>query len=51
MIKSEYPVNRHLSPASVRHAELYAQLSKTQQRFVTRIIDVLLVQRAAAASS
>ena len=35
---------RRLSPAGVRHAERYQQLSKTQQRFVHRIIDVLLVQ-------
>jgi transcriptional regulator with XRE-family HTH domain len=38
--------NRRLSPAGVRHAERYQQLSKTQQRFVTRIIDVLLVMNS-----
>jgi DNA-binding XRE family transcriptional regulator len=37
---------RRLSPAGVRHAERYQKLSKTQQRFVHRIIDVLLVQNA-----
>jgi DNA-binding XRE family transcriptional regulator len=41
---------RRLSPAGVRHAERYQQLSKTQQRFVHRIIDVLLVQNAARPS-
>jgi transcriptional regulator with XRE-family HTH domain len=34
--------NRRLSPAGIRHAERFQQLSKTEQRFVTRIIDVLL---------
>ena len=33
---------RRLSPAGARHAERYQQLSKTEQRFVTRIIDTLL---------
>lgn len=33
---------RRLSPAGVRHAERYQMLSKAQQRFVARIIDVLL---------
>jgi transcriptional regulator with XRE-family HTH domain len=33
---------RRLSPAGIRHAERYQQLSKTEQRFVERIIDVLL---------
>lgn len=35
---------RRLSPAGVRHAERYRMLSKTKQRFVARIIDVLLEQ-------
>jgi hypothetical protein len=35
---------RRLSPAGVRHAERFQQLSKTQQRFVEKIIDVLLEQ-------
>jgi transcriptional regulator with XRE-family HTH domain len=38
--------NRRLSPAGIRHAERFQQLSKTQQRFVKRIIDVLLEQSA-----
>lgn len=42
MNKSIRPPNRRLSPAGVRHAERFQQLSKTQQRFVKRIIDVLL---------
>lgn len=33
---------RRLSPAGIRHAERFQQLSKTEQRFVNRIIDVLL---------
>src|SRR5688572_15951600 len=35
---------RRLSPAGVRHSERYQQLSKTEQRFVKRIIDTLLPQ-------
>ena len=31
-----------LSPAGNRHAERYQSLSKTEQRFVKKIIDVLL---------
>jgi transcriptional regulator with XRE-family HTH domain len=31
-----------LSPAGIRHAERFRQLSKTEQRFVKKIIDVLL---------
>jgi DNA-binding XRE family transcriptional regulator len=42
---------RRLSPAGVRHAERYQQLSKTQQRFVMKIIDVLLEQQPSAASN
>jgi hypothetical protein len=51
MIKAQRPVKRRLSPSGVRHAELYAKLSKTQQRFVARVIEVLLAQRAAVASN
>jgi DNA-binding XRE family transcriptional regulator len=36
------PRRRRLSPAGIRHAERFAQLSKTEQRFVSRIIDTLL---------
>ena len=44
MTKAPRPVKRRLSPAGVRHAERFQQLSKTQQRFVVRIMDVLLEQ-------
>jgi transcriptional regulator with XRE-family HTH domain len=37
---------RRLSPAGARHAENYQRLSKTEQRFVKRIIDLLLTYRA-----
>jgi len=38
--------HRRLSPAGIRHAERYHQLSKTEQRLVKKIIDVLLDQYA-----
>ena len=38
---------RRLSPAGIRHAERFQQLSKTEQRFVKRIIDVLLERHSA----
>jgi transcriptional regulator with XRE-family HTH domain len=47
MIKSLCTVERRLSPAGVRHAECYQKLSKTEQRFVKRIIDTLLERVAA----
>jgi DNA-binding XRE family transcriptional regulator len=47
MTKPQRPAKRRLSPAGVRHAERYQMLSKTQQRFVARIIDVLLEQNRA----
>lgn len=37
---------RRVSPGGIRHAERFRQLSKTQQRFVSRIIDVLLEQNS-----
>lgn len=37
---------RRLSPRAMRHAERLQALSKTQQRFVVRIIDVLAEQNA-----
>lgn len=37
---------RRLSPAGIRHAERFQQMSNTQQRFVKRIIDVLLEQNS-----
>jgi hypothetical protein len=48
--KASRPVNRRLSPAGVRHAECYQKLSKTEQRFVKKIIDTLLERIAAQAS-
>lgn len=38
---------RRLSPAGMRHAECYQWLSKTEQRFVKKIIDTLLERVAA----
>jgi transcriptional regulator with XRE-family HTH domain len=43
-LKMQIRPKRRLSPAGARHAERFQQLSKTQQRFVKRIIDVLLEQ-------
>lgn len=41
-LSSPLPVRKgRLSPRCVRHAERLQALTKTQQRFVTRIIDVL----------
>lgn len=37
---------RRLSPAGMRHAESYQRLSKTEQRFVKKIIDTLLERLA-----
>lgn len=47
MTKGPRPNKRRLSPAGVRHAERFQQLSKTQQRFVVKIIDVLLEHNSA----
>jgi transcriptional regulator with XRE-family HTH domain len=38
---------RRLSPAGIRHAERFQQLSKTRQRFAKRLIDLLLVEQNA----
>jgi hypothetical protein len=40
-----------LSPAGVRHAERYQKLSRTEQRFVKKIIDTLLERVAAQGSA
>lgn len=40
--------NRRLSPRAMRHAERLQAMSKTQQRFAIRIIDVLEMQRTSA---
>lgn len=36
------PAHRRLSPAGMRHAERFQQLSKTEQRFVKKIMDMCL---------
>ncbi len=41
---------RRLSPAGLRHADRYQQLRKTEQRFVKKIIDVLLEKNLRAAA-
>lgn len=45
-LKTPVRPQRRLSPAGMRHAERYQQLSKKHQRFVARIIDVLLEQNS-----
>jgi len=40
---------QRLSPAGMRHAERFQQLSKTEQRFVKKIIDVLPERHSAPA--
>jgi hypothetical protein len=42
MTRSPRPANPRLSPAGLRHAQSFQQLSKTEQRFVKKMIDVLL---------
>jgi transcriptional regulator with XRE-family HTH domain len=42
--------NRRLSPQAMRHAERLQALSKTQQRFVVRILDVLEEHNKSTAS-
>lgn len=49
-LKMRIRPKRRLSPAGVRHAECYQRLSKTEQRFVQRIIDTLLERVAAQRS-
>lgn len=46
MPKVVIPKKRRLSPAGIRHAERLLKLSKTEQRFVVRIIDTLLERNA-----
>jgi hypothetical protein len=48
MTEAAHPIKHRLSPAGIRHAERFQQLSKTQQCFVKKIMDVLLEQTAAA---
>jgi transcriptional regulator with XRE-family HTH domain len=42
MTRIPRPGHRRLSPAGTRHAQRFQQLSKTEQRFVKKIMDVLL---------
>ena len=51
MRKVPRPVLRRLSPAGLRHAERYQKLSKTEQRFVKKIIDILLERMTAQRSA
>lgn len=48
MGKPARPPNPRLSPAGERHAGRYQKLSKTEQRFVKKIMDVLLEGRRSA---
>ena len=50
MTRLPRPAQR-LSPAGLRHAERYQRLSKTEQRFVKRIIDTLLSPQPSIAAS
>ena len=49
-LKMPTRLKRRLSPTGMRHAERFQKMSKTQQRFVKRIIDVLLEQNALQSS-
>ena len=49
MRKSQVLAKRRLSPAGMRHAERFQQLRKTEQRFVKKIIDLLMEKRAPVA--
>ena len=46
MRKAQVAAKHRLSPAGMRHAERFQQLKKTDQRFVKKIIDVLMEKRA-----
>lgn len=50
MRKAQLLAKHRLSPAGMRHAERFQQLRRTDQRFVKKIIDVLLEKRAQLAS-
>jgi transcriptional regulator with XRE-family HTH domain len=41
------PIKYRLSPAGIRHSQRFQQLSRTEQRFVKKIIDTLLERVAA----
>lgn len=46
MRKPQVLAKHRLSPAGMRHAERFQQLRKTEQRFVKKIIDLLMEKRA-----
>src|SRR5688572_19083278 len=50
MRKVQLLAKHRLSPAGMRHAERFQQLRRTEQRFVKKIIDVLLEMNAPAPS-
>lgn len=51
MTKPAHVPKRRLSPRAARHAERIQRLSRTQQRFVVRIIDVLEEQDGASGAT
>ena len=48
--KAQLLAKHRPSPAGMRHAERFQQLSRTEQRFVKKIMDVLLEMNAAASA-
>jgi DNA-binding XRE family transcriptional regulator len=46
MRKAQVLTKHRISPAGMRHAERFQQLRKTEQRFVKKIIDLLIEKRA-----
>jgi transcriptional regulator with XRE-family HTH domain len=48
MTPSAPPTHPRASPAGIRHAERFQQLRKSDQRFVTRIIEVLLARQGSS---
>ena len=45
-MRKQVLAKHRLSPAGMRHAERFQQLGKTEQRFVKKIIDLLMEKRA-----
>lgn len=50
MGKVQVLIKHRLSPAGMRHAKRFQQLRRTEQRFVKKIIDVLLEKRVPLAA-
>lgn len=48
MTHSAPSTNPRPSPAGIRHAERFQELRRSDQRFVTRIIDVLLARKSSS---